>query len=182
MEVKEAFDFADHYFSFMCGYRVETNEEIELHFVILDEYDGKVETAFIPPPDPNDSWQGMDKDRVRAAVVYSVATIRPEYLLTATEAWVVMPATDAEFAAVMAYKRSFPNAPLSEYPGAKEILNLMVEGNGVLRTYISEIVNGRPVFPPEINDVEEPPDGMSGVFNGMWNEGMKLAMEGDNFN
>lgn len=181
MDSKKAFDFADNYFKFMCSYRTSTEEEIDLHFLLLDEYDGKFQTAFIPPPDENDDWESMDKDEVRKAVVCSVATIRPEFLLTATEAWAVVPASDMEFSAVMAYKRAYPDAPLCEYPGAKEILNLMLEGNGVLRTYISEIVNGT-VGVPEITNVEEPPATMAGVFNGMWDEGMKIAMEGEDFN
>ena len=127
MKVEEAFRFADHYFNFMCGYRTRLEEEVELHFVILDEHDGQIQTCFVPPPDDNDSWQTMEKSDVRDAIICCVATIRPEYLITATEAWIVAPATDAEFAAVMAYKRSCPNSPLSEYPGAKEILNLMLE-------------------------------------------------------
>jgi len=178
---EKAFDFADSYFNFMCSYRTKTKEEIDLHFLLLDEYNGKLQTAFIPPPDENDDWDSMDKNEVRKAVVCSIATIRPEFLLTATEAWAVLPSSDMEISVVMAYKRSYPDAPLSEYPGAKEILNLMLEGNGVLRTYISEIIDGA-AGTPEITNVEKPPVKMAGVFNGMWDEGMEIAMEGEDFN
>ena len=59
---------------------------------------------------------------------------------------------------------------------------LFLEGNGVVRTYITEIVNGIPHWPPEECNVDEADESLRGAYNGLWAAGMAKGMEGVDLN
>ena len=183
METKaKACKYALDYIRAMCGFRMKEREEIQMHFVLLDEYDGRMDSCLVPLPRDCGSWASMPKEVVRDEIVDVVAATTPKYLVMVSEAWVVMPKNEAEFAAVMAYKRSHPDACLSEYPGAREVLHMFMEGEDMCRSYVTELVNGIPTWPPEITDVDNTSVSLAGVFNGMWAEGVQRAMQGADMN
>ncbi len=181
MNRNDAFSFARSYMKFMVAYRLKYQEEVALHFVILTEYNGKTECCLLPPPSES-GWESMDRNDVRNCVVQMVADLKPEYLMMASESWCVMPEGTAEIAAVLRFKRDNPDSSLADYPGAKELLNVILEGNGITRTYVAEIIDGVPAWPPEESDVNEPDKSLRGIYNGLWNAGMVKGMEGVDLN
>jgi len=172
MESKEAHQFAHNYIKFMSAHRSKTKKEIELHFIFLKEDNNQISCCLAEPPDPHESWDSLARTTTREILIKDVAESLPNYIMTCSEAWTVEPKDELELGAVLAFRRSHPSASLSDYPGSKEVINILLEGQDMNRFYTTP-VNGSSINVQDIDDSVE-----IGMLQGIFKEGYELAFEG----